>query len=237
MKKNGIPRIKSIDSPPVSILALKKFPLSFWLLASVLSFNYATIYPFISYASDFLQLKWGYNDEEASQIVSFLSITAMITGPILGYLLDKFGKRIYAINIGNAIQIIACFLMGSTTISPFVPIIAVGFSYSLVPAAIWPSLSIIIEDDVFSSAYGLVSSLACIVLIPVYWFIGELVDQYHKIEESCWLMASFSFIGLCFGVAWQIVDKKNGTLCNLPSAILITNNNKKNNEENLENEL
>jgi len=214
MKREGTPRLKSSGYDAVKIRDILSFPPSYWLLAMVLVSFYASVYPFISFSSDFLQMKWGYGEEDAGRLASLLSVTAMIFAPIMGYTLDKIGMRIHAVNIGNLLIIPACLIMAYTDIHPVFPIVAIGACYSLVPAAIWPSLSIIVEDKAFATAYGLSTSLANLALIPAYWLIGKLVDETNEISESLVIMAVFSFVGLIFGILWNIVDRRNGSPCN-----------------------
>lgn len=182
-----------------------------------------------------MNIRLGYDNEYASRLVSVMSFISMIMSPTMGFILDKIGKRIYAstafltlfvlqvlnhpffflVNIGNVLLIIACFIMGYTDY-PIIALVIMGFANSLVPAAMWPSLSILIDDEYFSTAYGLASALGNLALVPTYWMIGYFVDETHEIEKSTNTLAVFSVVGVIVGIIWNFVDYKTGSPCNTP---------------------
>jgi MFS family permease len=217
MRRDGLRRIKPVDEAAKSLnfRAILHFPLGFWLLCIIIMTFYATLYPSMSFAVDFMNIRLGYDNEYASRLVSVMSFISMVMSPTMGFILDKIGKRIYAINIGNVLLIIACFIMGYTDY-PIIALVIMGFANSLVPAAMWPSLSILIDDEYFSTAYGLASALGNLALVPTYWMIGYFVDETHEIEKSTNTLAVFSVVGVIVGIIWNVVDYKTGSPCNTP---------------------
>jgi len=217
LKKEGIYR-KSLERSSFSVIShfsqIRKFPASYWMLVLVLLSFFSTIYPLISFASDFLQIKWDYSEEYAGQIASLLSLTSMVMSPICGYVLDRIGKRIYAVNLGNLLLIPACLLLGYTYAPPEISIVVVGAAYSIVPAAIWPSLALLIDEKSFSTSYGLSTSIANSGLVFIYWLVGEFVDASSSIDDSCLLLAFVSLFGVISGLIWQYFDHRDGSVCN-----------------------
>lgn len=205
---------KAMNHIPTNLSDIRKFKFTYWMLVLVMMCFYASIFPFLSFASNFLQMKYNYNEQEAGRAVGLVSIISMILSPMFGFLVDAFGKRIHFINLGNLIQAISFLIMGFTEINPIICLVAVGISYSLIPSALWPSLPIVLKDKSFATASGLALSISNIGMIPVYGIVGQLIDNYHNIEGSLLLLVGVSILGFLFGLIWQYLDFKEGSPCN-----------------------
>ena len=73
----------------------------------------------------------------------FLISTILI--PLIGLLIDKKGKRVKALIFSSFIGVITYIMF--ITFDPIIPLISLGFSYSIFCAVVWPSFSIIIPKD------------------------------------------------------------------------------------------
>jgi len=214
-KKDGVIRFKDTSvGSLVTLDTVKAFPRSYWFMSCTLMFFYCTIFPFLSYASDFLQLKFHYEEVYAGRVVSILSLVSMMMAPTLGFILDRVGKRIYAVMFGSSLMIPACLILGMTDTAPVIPMMLVGVAYSCVPAALWPSLACIIPDHAFSTAFGITASMANVALIPTYYFVGFFVDESHQVAESLVMLACTGGMSLVFAILWHIEDTKTGAPCN-----------------------
>lgn len=63
-------------------------------------------------------------------------------------------------------------LLGYSDAPPQVAIALIGVAYAMVPSALWPSLSYIVKDSHFGTAYGLMSSFNNSVLLLVNLLVG-----------------------------------------------------------------
>ena len=132
----------------------------FWLVALLCVLYYSAIFPFQRYAPDFLDKTLDITN--GSQLFSCFPILAMVLTPFLGAFIDRKGKAASMLMIGSLIMI-ACHLSFAFLLPMFpskvfaVAIIAIlGVSFSLVPAALWPSVPKIIDERILGSAYSTV---------------------------------------------------------------------------------
>ena len=115
----------------------------FWLVALLCVLYYSAIFPFQRYAPDFLDKTLQITN--GAQLFSCFPILAMVLTPFLGAFIDRKGKAASMLMVGSLIMI-ACHLSFAFLLPMFpskvfaVAIIAIlGVSFSLVPAALWPS--------------------------------------------------------------------------------------------------
>ena len=57
--------------------------------------------------------------------------------------------------LGSALMIPAFLSMGFTMIPPVLPMIVLGAAFVMVPAAMWPSIPLIVEKNRVGTAFGL----------------------------------------------------------------------------------
>ena len=116
----------------------------FWLVALLCVLYYSAIFPYPRYAPDFLNKTL--DIENGSQLFSCFPILAMVLTPFLGAFIDRKGKAASILMVGSLIMI-ACHLSFAYILPMYpskvlaVAIIAIlGVSFSLGPAALWPSV-------------------------------------------------------------------------------------------------
>ena len=135
----------------------------FWLVALLCVLYYSGIFPFQRYAPDYIQETLiGVDDEMASRLFSVFPILAMVLTPFLGAFLDYKGYGATMLIVGAVIM--TCCHLGFAFLLPAVPqvwlavtlILVLGLSFSLVPAALWPSVPKIIDNNILGSAYCLI---------------------------------------------------------------------------------
>ncbi|MGN1226118.1 MAG: MFS transporter, partial [Candidatus Cryptobacteroides sp.] len=133
----------------------------FWIVALLCVLYYSAIFPFQRYAPNFLEETLKISSDDASHMFSVFPILAMILTPVLGIFLDRIGKGASMLMTGSIIMIVChlCFAF----VLPIYPqkwlatalILILGVSFSLVPAALWPSVPKIIDEKILGSAYCL----------------------------------------------------------------------------------
>ena len=78
---------------------------------------------------------------------TIIIFASMVFAPFFGRLVDRFGKRA-TVMVGGSILMIPAFLtMAFTMIPPVVPMIVLGAAFVMVPAAMWPSIPLIVEKN------------------------------------------------------------------------------------------
>ena len=108
-----------------------------------------------------------YKRQSAESIFAVFPLLAVGITPILGKYVDNKGKAATMLMLGSILLII-CHLtfafvlpmfkgnnIGGITLA-FVTILVLGSSFSLVPAALWPSVPKLVDSKVIGSAYALI---------------------------------------------------------------------------------
>ncbi|MBQ5395419.1 MAG: MFS transporter [Alistipes sp.] len=134
----------------------------FWIVAMLCVLYYSAIFPFQKFAANMLQSNLGISATAAADIFRWFPIGAACITPFLGWFLDRKGKGATMLILGSLLMII-CHTTFALVL-PVVPskavafaaIILLGISFSLVPAALWPSIPKIMDKRYLGSAYSLI---------------------------------------------------------------------------------
>ena len=118
---------------------------------------YAVVFPFQDYLADLLTHKYGYSAVTAGDFTSLIPWGAAIFTIFFGFFIDKKGKRT-TLMVGGALLLVATHLFFAlTTITPWLLVPLFGIAFSLVPAAMWPAVALIVPEKRLGTAYGLMN--------------------------------------------------------------------------------
>ena len=156
---------------------------TFLIVAGLCVLYYSAIFPFQKFASDMLSSRLEISSTAASALFSFFPIGAMILTPLLGFFLYTRGKGATMLIIGAVLMTICHLIFALTPAELFsypiaiVAIIVLGVSFSLVPAALWPSVPKLVDNKVLGSAYSVIFWIQNIGLLVVPLIIGSTLDS------------------------------------------------------------
>lgn len=212
---------------------IKELPSSYWIIVFLCLTFYSAIFPFTSLSTDFFNSKWGIplslsSDKTgffwsilnffkgifttAGGITSIVMIASAILAPLFGRMVDKIGRRVSILLFGSAMMIPTYILMGFTNIYPAFPMIVLGLSFSLVPAALWPSVPLIVREEKVGTAFGLMTMIQNIGLFLFPYLNGKLRDITHGYTASMVMFTALGISGFIFSILLKINDKKNGSI-------------------------
>jgi predicted MFS family arabinose efflux permease len=210
-------KIKDIGT----ILSLKMF----WLVALLCVLYYSAIFPFQKYAINMLQCDLNFTAEAAGRVFFVFPLGAAAVTPFLGNYLDHKGKGASMMILGALLMIIChltfAFIVPATqsVIITFLAIIVLGISFSLVPAAMWPSVPKLIDKKLLGSAYALIFWIQNIGLYAFPMIIGSILHacnpgvtdplKYDYTVPMC-VFASLGVLALILGFYLKALDKKKG---------------------------
>jgi len=140
---------------------------------------YSAVFPFVKYAPDMMVNKFGVSRETSGFITSLLPFATMIFTPLFGWFCDKRGKSASLMIYGSLLLIMVHLMFAFTTITPYIPMFILGIGFSLVPAAMWPSVAKIVDVPKIGTAYGLMFSIQNIGLWAFPMLIGMVLDYYN----------------------------------------------------------
>ena len=188
----------------------------FWIVALLCVLYYSAIFPFQRYATNYLEVTLHIEKEAAADLFRWFPILAMILTPVLGSFLDHKGKGATMLMLGSLIMI-ACHLSFAFLL-PIYPnewfalliIVILGGSFSLVPAALWPSVPKIIDPVILGSAYSLIFWIQNIGLCFVPLIIGMTLKATGGYLVPMLIFASLGVLALILSFALKAFDKKKG---------------------------
>ena len=197
----------------------------FWIVALLCVLYYSAIFPFQKYAINMLQCNLGYSAETAGMVFSVFPLGAAAVTPFLGNFLDKKGKGASMLILG-AILMIACHLsfafLVPMTQSAFITlcsIVLLGISFSLVPAALWPSVPKLVDNRLLGSAYAVIFWIQNIGLYSFPMIIGSVltatnvgVEDPLKFDYTVPMLifSSLGVLAFFLGLWLKLENKKHG---------------------------
>ena len=215
---------------------IKEFKATFWYVTFLCLTFYAAVFPFQSLSTDFFHTKWGialtapasggflarvFNNllhifSTAGGITSIIIFASMLLAPFAGRLVDRVGKRATFMIAGSLLMIPCHLAMGLTMIYPVYPMILLGFAFVLVPAAMWPSVPLIVRSERVGTAFGLMTAIQNIGLGLFPLLNGLLRDKTGNYVASQIMFAGLGIVGLVFAVLLKRADRRENSGLEVP---------------------
>jgi MFS family permease len=156
---------------------LWRFDRSYWYLVAICVAFYCVIFPFRStFAIKYFQHAYAMPLDAAGAMNGYVYLAALFATPAFGWMIDQVGRRALFLTVG-ALLLPASFLMlllGSGSV--WMSTVLIGISFSLVPAALWPAVSRLVEPARYGTAYGLMTLLQNAGLTAANLLVGWLND-------------------------------------------------------------
>ena len=172
----------------------------------------------------------GYMRGTAETIFAVFPLLAVAITPILGNYVDHKGKAASMLMLGSILLVI-CHLtfafilpmfkgnaVGGTVVA-YVTILVLGASFSLVPAALWPSVPKLVDEKILGSAYSAIFWIQNIGLGLFPALIGIVLNNTnaegtaaHELDYT-WaliMLAALGIAALLISVYLKAVDKRKG---------------------------
>jgi MFS family permease len=214
----------------ISWADVKRFRASYWYAVMICVCFYSAIFPFTALATDFFHDKWGlaqasgegqgflegvfYNFTHmfttAQGTTSIIITASMVFAPFAGGLLDRLGRRASIMVVGSLLMVPAHLVMGLSHMSPVLPMIVLGAAFVLVPASIWPSVALIVDEQRVGTAYGLMTAVQNLGLLAFPYLNGLLRDTTKGYTASQVMFAGLGFAGLIFSALLLAADRREG---------------------------
>ncbi len=224
-------------------LKFNSFPKSFWYITALCVTFYSAMFPFQTFAVMFFQDAHGTNRAVGGALSSILTLSAMFFTPLFGLLADKIGKRSLLMMFGSLIIIPVYLMMAYKFGRPDVltdadffniniafadihaaipkylilPMGIMGLAFSLVPAVMWPSVALVVNENKLGTAYGLMTLIQNIGLSSFNIIIGFVNDASGAGAQNpggynvgMWIFSTLGFIGMFFAFLLKKNEKGTG---------------------------
>ncbi|MFH2007562.1 MAG: MFS transporter [bacterium] len=172
---------------------------SFIYIALLCVAFYSAVFPFIQYAPDLLINKFGFSatlpdlsgmgfmDKVKAyltcgpKVASFIPLGTILFTPIFGAFVDKKGKAASIMILGGLLLIFAHLSLSvfSSVTLGYAGLFCLGIAFSLVPAAMWPSVAKIVPERRLGSAYASMFTIQNWGLMAFFYGIGKVLDMVN----------------------------------------------------------
>ncbi len=182
---------------------------SFWLITALCVTFYSAIFPFQTFAVKFFMQYHGLSRETAGFTSSIITFASMVGTPLFGYLIDRIGKRASLMMFGSILLVPVYLMLIYTSLHPMIPMMMMGVAFSLIPAAMWPSVALIVKENRLGTAYGLMTMVQNIGLMSFNLVIGFANDLSQGYVAGMWIFSCLGFIGMLFSYLLKRADYKH----------------------------
>jgi MFS family permease len=164
----------------------------FILISLLCVFFYCCVNSFKRFAAAILEPRFGevaislfgVEFQTSSIMMILLPVFTVVFTPLFGSTIDNKGKATKWLMIGSIVVLCAHLIIAfapPVQVFGFVGLSLLGVGYSLVPAAMWPSVTKIIPESKLGTAYSLIFWIQNIGLMLVPGVIGKI---FLLVEES-----------------------------------------------------
>ena len=172
---------------------------NFWLLGLLCVLFYSSIIAFKKFAGAILIPRFGIPASAAGWMVSMLPFSTVLFAPLFGLLVDRCGKGTRWMVLGSVLALTAHLLLAfapaGVPLYGYLSMVFLGFGYSLVPAALWPSVPKIVPDKVLGTTFALIYWVQNLGLLTFKWVAGAILGRASG--PSGPLRVELMFTGLC----------------------------------------
>ncbi len=176
-----------------------------YLLISLLCvFFYCCIISFKKFATAILIPRFGAEaavefESTASYMVSMIPFFTVVFTPLFGSLVDKIGKATTWMITGSVMVFVAHLIIAFAPGQPiygYLGIAILGVGYSLVPAAMWPSVPKIVPEKNLGTAYSLIYWIQNMGMMLVPIIVGSILNKYQGEQASIYSEYVFIILGI-----------------------------------------
>ena len=165
----------------------------------------------------------------ASWIPAMLPFGTILLTPLFGRIYDKVGRGATLMLIGSVLLFFVHVVFATPQITSVAVAVAMmivlGIAFSLVPSAMWPAVTKIVEPKKLGSAYALIFWLQNVGLMGVPLLINWVLNEYcivgtqvldgatinkYDYTTPMVIFAALSFTAIIFAILLKREDKRKG---------------------------
>lgn len=175
----------------------------------------------------------GYWLTNGPKTAALIPLGTIIFTPVFGSIVDKRGKAASLMMLGATLLIVAhlSLSLGSAPVFAYFGLLSLGIAFSLVPAAMWPSVAKIVPENRLGTAYASMFTIQNWGLGAFFWGIGALLtfvnrDKIEAIQAGeafydytipILILVLCGVISIFLAMKLKQADKRQGFGLELPS--------------------
>ena len=133
-------------------------------------------------------------------MATILPFSTVVFAPLFGLMVDRRGNgtrwMVFGAVLALAAHLVLAFAPSGNAFWGYAAMVLLGFSYSLVPAALWPSVPKVIPDRMLGTAFALIYWVQNLGLWGFKRFAGRIVEAPHAANTPI-LNVELMFLAVC----------------------------------------
>jgi MFS family permease len=214
---------------------------SFLWITSLCVVYYSAVFPFIgAYGPSILHDKFGFSMSlpentgnlsfwewiriyltNGPKIAGLIPLASLIFTPIFGAYIDRKGKAASMMLLGSVLLIFAHVSLTFFTIDAlaYLALACLGIAFSLVPAAMWPSVAKIVPESRLGTAYATMFTVQNWGLALFYWLPGQVLESSNSNYTIAFApFVILGFVSIACALQLKKSDRKYGCGLEKPSS-------------------
>jgi len=178
---------------------MKELPLSFWLIG-VMHLIFSSLHNlFGGFSTDFIANKTQISVEWAALIASIDSFLPIFLAPVIGFVVDRFGGRIFICIIASLCSIVAfgIFIGEVSASNGVVAMILLSVVTSTTPTLVKSAVPVVVQRSALGTAFGLYSvfeSFGGSVGHVAFGYLRDISESYSDDIGALLLLSFVSFV-------------------------------------------
>lgn len=170
----------------------------FVMISLLCVFFYCCIISFKKFGTSIVIPRFGMDVDNAKWVITMIPFFTVIFTPVFGSLVDKIGKATHWMIVGAVMvlsaHLLLCFAPQGVPFWGYFSIAILGVGYSLVPAAMWPSVPKIVPERNLGTAFSLIYWIQNMGMLLVPIVIGKIFEGAVPVIAA--VHAEYVFIAL-----------------------------------------
>jgi MFS family permease len=222
------------------LLKLIRNPSFLWI-TSLCVMYYSAVFPFIgAYGPSILHDRFGFSMSlpettgnqslwewiriyltNGPKIAGLIPLASVVFTPIFGAFVDRKGKAASMMLLGSVLLIFAHVSLTFFNVNAlaYLALVCLGIAFSLVPAAMWPSVAKIVPESRLGTAYATMFTVQNWGLALFYWLPGQVLESSNSNYTIAFApFVVLGFVSIACAVQLRRSDRKYGYGLERPSA-------------------
>ncbi|EFA77333.1 hypothetical protein PPL_12544 [Heterostelium album PN500] len=188
---------------------LSQLPSRLWITVGIVFFGYTSMYGLAIIGPDLFMLKYGFNEQSASLILSSETLCSCLMSPLFGLVIRKIGKRLHLLAVSIVLLAMGIILLETTDIHPLPWIILSGTGFALMNTTIISSLPLYIPSEVLGTSFGFIGTAYNTGLVIYPPILGALKVSTGTYTASLYLLFGNCIVALMLVALLLWVDLKS----------------------------
>ena len=213
---------------------------AFWYITILCVLFYSAVFPFLKYATELMIQKFHVSPGFAGAIPALLPFGNILLTPLFGSIYDRRGHGATIMLIGSALLVYTLFAIPALTANwmAVVLVLVLGAALSLVPSAMWPSVTKIVPYRMLGTSYSMIFWIQNWGLAFVPLLIGVVLKNHcitgtvvidgvvstrYDYTLPMLIFAGFGALSIVFALLLRREDARKGYGLEKPNDELQTN--------------